>query len=67
MNINGLKSFNASMSQTLTQVTSQIFSDVRSGADRVDSKKQQIADASLQRLQDQAARAEQRARIDIYV
>ena len=67
MDITGLRNYQASMSQSLTQATSQIFSDVRATADKVDQKKQQIADQGLQRIQESTSRAHQRASlIDTY-
>ena len=67
MDITGLRNYQASMSQSLTQATSQIFSDVRATADKVDQKKQEIADQGLQRIQESTSRAQQRASlIDTY-
>lgn len=67
MDIAGLRSYQASMSQSLTQATSQIFSDVRATADKVEQKKQHIADQGLQQIQESNSRSQQRATlIDTY-
>lgn len=68
MDVNGLKNYQASMAQSLSQATSQIFNDVRASGDKVDQKKQQIADSGLKQVQAANERAAQRAgAIDIYV
>lgn len=68
MDLSGLKNYQASMAQSLTQATSQIFSDVRASSDKVDQKKQQIADSGLQQVQAANDRAAKRAgAIDIYI
>ncbi len=68
MDVTGLRNYQANMAQSLSRATSQIFNDVRASGEKVDQKKQQIADASLQQVQQSTERAAKRAgAIDIYV
>lgn len=69
--ISSVRAFSAQMSQTLVQGARQAMGEVLQNADRLDRKKGNIAEAGLERVQQNNAiaekNAEQRNRIDVFV
>lgn len=69
-NVGASKTFSITMAQTLQQATQILARDVQQNVDRLDAKKNQVADQGLQRLNTRneiaSQQLEARAKIDTF-
>ncbi|MFC4157816.1 hypothetical protein [Chitinimonas lacunae] len=68
--LNAIRNFNANMAMSMQEATRLTMQDVQKNADRVDRRKEVIAQAGLERVQQnnrtQQALSESRQKIDVY-